>query len=394
MSAAFDMVNHSLLLKKLDLYGFDSASSAWIESYLFERKQTVCIDRTCSSMRSLNVGVPQGSIIGPLLYIIFTNDLPESVHGHPPEVQVQERQVQHTYNVDCYRCGSICCFADDSSYSFSSSEADSISEKLSSKYSTISDFMGSHQLKLNSDKTHLLVIRSDAARRSNPEFTVTLNTSTEIIQPSKSEKLLGGIMAQNLKFTEHIQDHEDSMLKALNSRINALKKVSHSASFKTRKTVANGIIISRLIYLIPLWSGCQKYLMNSLQVMQNKAARVVTRRGKRTPTKALLRQCGWLSVAQLSVYHSLVLVYKILSTKSPQYLHEKLSGKPEERYYQTRFIENENRKHNLVLDSESSADGDLALSSFKYRASRQWNNLPLDVREATDVNQFKLQLRQ
>ena len=99
-------------------------------------------------------------------------------------------------------------------------------------------------------------------------------------------------------------------------------------------------------------------------------------------------------MAQLSVYHSLVLVYKILSTKSPQYLHEKLSGKPEERYYQTRFIENENRKHNLVLDSESSAEGDLALSSFKYRASRQWNNLPLDVREATDVNQFKLQLRQ
>ena len=99
MSAAFDMVNHSLLLKKLDLYGFDSTSSAWIESYLFERKQNVCIDGTCSSMRSLNVGVPQGSIIGPLLYIIFTNDLPESVHGHPPEVQVQERQVQHTYKM-------------------------------------------------------------------------------------------------------------------------------------------------------------------------------------------------------------------------------------------------------------------------------------------------------
>ena len=182
-----------LNLSHVCLYGFDSASSAWIESYLFKRKQTVCIDGTCSSMRSLNVGVPQGSIIGPLLYIIFTNDLPESVHGHPPEVQVQERQVQHTYNVDCYRCGSICCFADDSSYSFSSDEADTISEKLLSKYSAISDFMGSHQLKLNSDKTHLLVIRSDAARRSNPEFTVTLNTSTETIQPSKSEKLLGGL---------------------------------------------------------------------------------------------------------------------------------------------------------------------------------------------------------
>ena len=225
MSAAFDMVNHSILLQKLDLYGFDSASFSWIESYLSARKQTVCIDGTCSKMLPLTVGVPQGSIIGPLLYIIFTNDLPESVHGHPAEAQHEQGQPEHSYNLDCHRCGSICCFADDSSYSFSSGEAASISEKLSTKYNTISEYMGCHKLKLNSDKTHLLVIRSDAARRAQPDFPIVLKTQSEVIQPSKSEKLLGGIMAQNLKFTDHIQDHEDSMLKVLNSRVNALKKV-------------------------------------------------------------------------------------------------------------------------------------------------------------------------
>ena len=200
-------------------------------------------------------------------------------------------------------------------------------------------------------------------------------------------------MAQNLKFTDHIQDHEDSMLKVLNSRVNALKKVSKSASFKSRKMIANGIIISRLIYLIPLWSGCQGYLMNSLQVVQNKAARLVTRCGQRTPVSTLLRQCGWLSVSQLSVYHSLLLVYKILSTKSPSYLHRKLSGAPDMKFYETRLVKKQNENQNILLDAESSADGDVALNSFKYRATKQWNNLPLEIRQARNMKQFKWKLR-
>ena len=151
-------------------------------------------------------------------------------------------------------------------------------------------------------------------------------TQQERPGPTKCEKLLGGFIGQNLKFKEHIQDNEKSMIKILNKRLNALKKVSKIASFKSRKMIANGIIISRLIFLIPWWSGCEGYLLKSLQIIQNKAARMVTKCGKRTPIKSLLNQCGWMSVAQLSVYHSLVLVYKILSTGSPRYLYSKLSG--------------------------------------------------------------------
>ena len=396
MSAAFDMVNSSVLLRKLHLYGFDFTSITWLESYLTDRKQTVCIDGTCSKMKQLSIGVPQGSVIGPLLYIIFTNDLPESVHGHLPEEQHQHAQGtphRHSFNLDCFACGTVCCFADDSSYSFSSQSAESISDQLATKYATISDYMGSHELKLNSDKTHLLLIRSDAARRASPDFPVILNTGAEIIQPSKSEKILGATIAQNLKFTEHIQNGEDSMLKALNSRINALKKVSHMASFKTRKAVANGIIISRLIYLIPLWSGCENYLMNALQIVQNKAARLVTKRNKMTPVRTLLKECGWMSVAQLGVYHSLVLVFKILETQSPQYLFNKLSGTQGETYYKTRFIIKQSASHLIKLGPESKASGEIAKNSFKYRATSQWNLLPVYVKEAKNVSIFKNKLR-
>ena len=183
------------------------------------------------------------------------------------------------------------------------------------------------------------------------------------------------------------------MLKTLNKRLGALKKVSKTASFKSRKMIANGIIISRMIYLIPLWSGCESYLLNSLQIVQNKAARVVTKSGIRTPIKTLLKQCGWLSVAQLSVYHSLVLFYKVLQTKSPQYLYSKLSGVQDDFYYRTRLVDNLKENQTIKLGSESQAEGDLAKRSFKYRATSQWNILPVKVRQAETLKEFKTKLR-
>ena len=82
MSAAFDVVDHTLLLKKLELYGFDSDSLEWIQSYLSDRRQCVSISGSLSKLLSVPTGVPQGSILGPMFYTLFTNELPEVVHEH------------------------------------------------------------------------------------------------------------------------------------------------------------------------------------------------------------------------------------------------------------------------------------------------------------------------
>ena len=371
----------------------DSTSSAsWVQSYLTGRKQTVCIDGTCSPLLSLRYGVPQGSILGPLFYIIFTNDLPETVHEHPPllhEDPPHEGALAyqgHSYNMMCSDCGGICCYADDSSYSYSSHSAQKISETISSKFRKISDYMACNELKLNGAKTHVLCLMSDESRRAKPNFQISLNTGEDIIQPSKSEKLLGGIIAQNLKFTEHIQNDEKSMLKVLNKRLSALKKLSYLTSFKSRKMIANGLIMSKIVYLISLWSGTEKYLLKSLQVVQNKAARIVSRQGRRSPVKLMLRHCGWLSIVQLGVFHSLVTIYKILLTKAPHYLHVKLTVD-----YNRELRSTANRK--IRLGSDSQAGAGLARNSFKYRATSQWNMLPLEIRQAKKVNTFKFMLK-
>ena len=98
MSAAFDLVNHDLLVKKLDVYGFDTEARSWITSYLNSRSQQVHIDGAASEFLDIFIGVPQGSILDPLLYVIFTNEVPESVHDHLP-------QTKTLLNSICKECG-------------------------------------------------------------------------------------------------------------------------------------------------------------------------------------------------------------------------------------------------------------------------------------------------
>ena len=111
-------------------------------------------------------------------------------------------------------------------------------------------------------------------------------------------------------------------MKSLNSRLKALKIISKVGTFKTRKMVGEGIFMSKLIYVIQLWGGCEQYLISILQTLQNKAARSITKLPWNATTSHLLAQCGWLSVKQLVVYHSVVLLHKVLKSGSPKYLWE------------------------------------------------------------------------
>ena len=219
--------------------------------------------------------------------------------------------------MNCDSCGSLVCFADDSSYSKSSKDTKKIKNELDDKYQDISNYMAMNKLVLNSDKTHLLVMCTEEKQRRHQNYDITLDTGAEVIEPIDSEKLLGGYISSNLKWNEHIRDNKKSVFKQLTSRVNALCKVCQVSPFKTRKMLANGMVMSSLIYLIQLWGGSSAYLLHLLQVIQNCAARQVTRLNWYTPTKTLLDQCGWLSVKQLSIYHSLVLVYKVKSDKKP-----------------------------------------------------------------------------
>ena len=147
MSAAFDVVDHHTLLRKLEYYGFDEEALKWVENYLTGRSQAVYVDGAMSSFLPVKVGVPQGSILGPLFYVLFTNELPETIqdtssHVHPSPLTTH-----------CSECGGLCCFADDSTYSVGSNDQVDLEEKLNSKFNVLADYMNNNRLKLNDDMT-------------------------------------------------------------------------------------------------------------------------------------------------------------------------------------------------------------------------------------------------
>ena len=328
---------------------------------------------------TVDVGVPQGSILGPLCYVMFTNDLPETVLKTSSHVHFSH------LTTNCPECGGLCCFADDSTYSVSCQDQAVLEEKLNDKYEILANYMGNNKLKLNDYKTHLLIMTTKQKKRMI-NITVQINTPTEEIKPIRSEKLLGIFIQEDLKWNEYIQNNEKSLLRQLNSRLNALKLISSIASFRNRLMIANGIFSSKLIFQISLWGGTEEYLLSSLQVVQNKAARFVSRRGKYTPIVELLRHCGWLSVRQLVFYHSVIQIFKTLLTTSPKYIYNKLSN---EFPYNTRLAQSDS----VRMGDEFKSKLGLTEKSFMNRGTVSFNSLPVDLRKLRNIETFKKELK-
>ena len=115
-------------------------------------------------------------------------------------------------------------------------------------------------------------------KRKSKEAEVKLNTGSEIISPSRSQTLLGFKINENMNFSEYLLDSKDSLIKTLNKRIGALKQIRKVASFKAKLNIANGIIMSKILYLLPLYGGCPEYLLSAIQTKQTEAMRQVTGR--------------------------------------------------------------------------------------------------------------------
>ena len=158
--------------------------------------------------------------------------------------------------------------------------------------------------------------------------------------------------------------------------------------------IANGLFISKLIYLMPVWIGCEDYFVNALQVWQNKVARLVTKLDRFTPTMVILKQCGWMPVRQLMVYHSLVLLHKTVQQQKPVYLYNKImSGQQQPNTRQAAAAEAAMIAAGLPQQpTVQHCELGLKKKSWCWSAVIWYNQLPLDLRSEVKTSTFKTRL--
>ena len=232
LSAAFDLVDPDLLLQKLKAYGFDEDSLHWVHSYLTDRHQAVWIDHALSDFLPCEVGVPQGSNLGPLFFLIFFNDLPHSL--------------------DC----DADAYADDTTLTVSGESVEEIGEKMTRNCELVSEWMMGNKLKLNADKTHLMTVGTrERLQLQNSQVVVMMDGFKLEESEDKVETLLGCEIEPTLKWHKQIE----MLLKKLRKRLTGLVKLRSIIPFHLRKRITEGMFTSVLAYCLPVFGGCNQY---------------------------------------------------------------------------------------------------------------------------------------
>lgn len=365
LSAAFDCVDHSLLLQRLEQkFGLKDDVLRWLTSFITGRSQQVMYDGHLSPVRPVQFGVPQGSVLGPLLFVLYTAEIGDVVANHGFCFH------QYADDLQVY----VACPITDSSV---------VAQRLSRCLDDLNAWMSASRLRLNPAKTQLLWLGSrHFVSRVTVQQVHVLSSAVAVVNSARD---LGVIVDSELTMADHVA----AVCRAGYYQLRQLRPVVRCMTSDAARTLVQAFIASRLDYCNSVLFGVADSLLQRLQSVQNAAARLVTGARRRDHISPILRELHWLPVRRRVEFKVALLVYKALNCLAPAYLVDDcqlLTAESGRRRLRSCDI------NTCYLPRTKTRFGD---RSFAVAGPRSWNKLPETLREPDiELGHFRRLLKQ
>ena len=362
LSAAFDTIDHHILLQWLEkTFGLSGTVLKWFKSYLLNRHQTVVINGSKSANCILKYGVPQGSVLGPVLFTLYTQPLVEEI--------MKFKLCYHFYADDTQLYGTALL-----------NDIDDLIYRMESCIAGIKIWMSKNRLMLNDGKTEAILMGSARTLKGVDRSAMTIADSK--ICFSNKVKNLGIFIDHDLSSSSHV----NNLIRSMYLELRRIAKIRHLINIECAALLVTSLVLSKLDYCNSLLTGFSLEKAKKLQTVQNNAARIVLRKTKRESASPLLHALHWLPVDKRIKYKLATLCHRCLNNDAPAYLMELL--KP---YTPSRQLRSSSDLMTLLPPKVNLKT--FGERSFSFCAPKVWNTLPKDLREIPSLDHFKRRLK-